>query len=84
MQSSFSGQYSKRTVGRGTEVGYQVFAMHRQKDIWGPDADEFITERWTRKERLKRSWADLPFNGGPCICPGQQLDLIEASYVTVR
>lgn len=71
-------------VGRGTEVGYQVFAMHRRKDIWGSDADEFVPERWTRKDRPRPHWAYLPFNGGPRICPGQQLALTEASYVTAR
>jgi cytochrome P450 len=36
--------------------------MHRNKDIWGPDAEAFIPERW---ERRKAGFEYLPFNGGP-------------------
>lgn len=55
--------------------------MHRRKDLWGPDADEFVPERW---DGLRPGWEYLPFNGGPRICIGQQLALTEAGYVTVR
>lgn len=68
-------------VKKGTVASYSVFAMHRRKDIYGPDADEFRPERW---ESLRVGWEYLPFNGGPRICVGQQYALTEASYVTVR
>lgn len=68
-------------VKKGTIASYSVFAMHRRKDIYGPDADEFRPERW---ESLRVGWEYLPFNGGPRICVGQQYALTEASYVTVR
>ncbi|KZF26941.1 cytochrome P450 [Xylona heveae TC161] len=68
-------------VPKGSMVDYSVHVMHRRKDIWGPDADEFKPERW---EGRKVGWEYLPFNGGPRICIGQQFALTEASYVTVR
>jgi cytochrome P450 len=55
--------------------------MHHRKDIWGPDAEEFIPERWEGK---RVGWEFLPFNGGPRICIGQQFALTESSYVTIR
>jgi cytochrome P450 len=68
-------------VAKGTMVGYSPWAMHRRKDLYGPDADEYKPERW---ESLRPGWEYLPFNGGPRICLGQQYALTEASYVTVR
>jgi cytochrome P450 len=55
--------------------------MHRENEIYAPDADEFRPERW---ENLRPGWAYLPFNGGPRICIGQQFALTEAGYTIVR
>ncbi|KAK8257876.1 cytochrome P450 [Phyllosticta capitalensis] len=68
-------------VRRGTAVVYSTYTLHRRRDVWGPDADEFRPERW---EGLKVGWEYLPFNGGPRICVGQQYALTEAGYATVR
>lgn len=70
-------------VAKGTLIGYNVFALHRRKDIYGPDADEFRPERW-EDPHLRPRWEYLPFNGGPRICVGQQYALTEVGYVTVR
>lgn len=69
-------------VRKGQVVTYSVFAMHRRKDIWGADAEEFRPERW--EENGRRGWEYLPFNGGPRICLGQQYALTEASFTLVR
>jgi cytochrome P450 len=58
-------------VRRGEAVGYCVYAMHRRKDIYGPDADEFRPERWEEPGMKDIGWAYLPFNGGPRICLGR-------------
>lgn len=68
-------------IKAGQIVFYTVFALHRRKDIYGEDADEFRPERW---ETLRPVWEYLPFNGGRRICLGQQYALTEASYVTAR
>lgn len=70
-------------VPKGTQVGYQVFSMHRRKDVYGEDADEFVPERWIERN-IRPGWAFLPFNGGPRICIGQQFALNLASYVVCR
>lgn len=62
-------------------VGYSPYVMHRRKDIYGADANEYKPERWAD---LRPTWEYLPFNGGPRVCLGQQYALTEASYVTVR
>lgn len=68
-------------VRKNEQVDYSVYVMHRRKDLWGDDADDFRPERWDGR---KSGWEYLPFNGGPRICIGQQFALTEAGYVIVR
>jgi cytochrome P450 len=63
--------------------------MHRRKDFYGEDAEEFRPERWlddpaTGRKGLRTGWEFLPFNGGARICLGQQFALTEAGYTVVR
>lgn len=69
-------------VPAGTEVNFSTHVMHRRKDLWGDDADQFVPERW--ESGLRPGWSYAPFNGGPRICIGQQFALTEAGYVIVR
>lgn len=76
-------------IKKGTVVGWSVYTMHRRKDYYGEDAEEFRPERWlddpvSGRKGLRPSWEYLPFNGGARICLGQQFALTEASYTTVR
>ncbi|KAK0184815.1 cytochrome P450 [Armillaria mellea] len=71
-----------------TKISYSVFLMHRRKDLWGPDAEEFDPDRFL-DHRLKQYLAPnpfifLPFNAGPRICPGQQFAYNEISFMLVR
>ncbi|CAA9965872.1 cytochrome p450 family [Pyrenophora teres f. maculata] len=66
---------------KGMQAEYSVYAMHRRKDLWGEDADEFRPERF---EGRKGGWEFLSFNGGPRICMGQQFALTEAGFAIVR
>lgn len=69
-------------VSKGTVVAYSTYAMQRDPEIWGVDADEFKPDRWYTFR--PPSWTYIPFNGGPRICLGQQFALGEASYVLCR
>ena len=71
-------------VPKGKIVAWSVYSMHRRRDLYGDDADDFRPERWTDDGGLKPGWEYLPFNGGPRICIGQQFALTEASYTVVR
>jgi cytochrome P450 len=76
-------------IKKGQIVAWSVYSMHRRKDFYGEDAEEFRPERWlddpvTGRKGLRPSWEYLPFNGGARICLGQQFALTEASYTTIR
>ncbi|KAF8753826.1 cytochrome P450 [Rhizoctonia solani] len=78
----------KYYVPAGANMPYSVIHMHRRKDLWGPDAEDFDPERWL-DERLKKyvtpnPFIFLPFNAGPRICLGQQFAYNEASYFLSR
>lgn len=47
-------------IPKNHTVEYCVHVLHRRKDLWGPDADEFIPERWDGR---KVGWEYVPFNG---------------------
>jgi len=69
-------------------VMYSVMMMHRRKDLWGPDADEFDPDRFL-DERLHKylvpnPFIFLPFNAGPRICLGQQFAYNEMSFMLIR
>ncbi|KAK7223416.1 hypothetical protein V2G26_011419 [Clonostachys chloroleuca] len=68
-------------VRRGTIVLYHVNSMHRDPAVYGNDVEEFRPERW---DGLRPGWAFLPFSGGPRVCIGQQMALMESYYIVVR
>ena len=43
-------------VTEGTTIALSIAAMHRRKDLWGEDADEFRPERWINE---KPSWVSF-------------------------
>ena len=59
-------------VRKDQQVNYTVYALHRRRDLWGPDANEFKPERWIGR---KSGWEYLPFNGGPRHCLGRKFHL---------
>jgi cytochrome P450 len=69
-------------VKKGTVIRWSLHSMHRRKDLFGEDAEEFRPERW---ETLRPpAWAYLPFSGGPRICIGQQFALTQMAYTITR
>ena len=58
----------------GTTVGCSPLAFHRNKDIFGRDADGFNPERWLDSEAARRmDRCNLIWGGAPRTCPGRHL-----------
>ena len=74
-------------VPEGAASGFNAYVLHRNKDVWGADAEEFRPERWLRAEgedkkafrtRLQGMNAvDLSFGGGSRRCLGINLGRME-------
>ncbi|KAF1963892.1 cytochrome P450 [Bimuria novae-zelandiae CBS 107.79] len=57
--------------------------LHRDKKIWGPDADVFRPDRWAG-ECHPSAFEFMPFGAGPRQCLAQQKATMETSYVITR
>ncbi|KAF9200956.1 hypothetical protein BGZ49_008807 [Haplosporangium sp. Z 27] len=64
-------------VYKGDYIGWSSWAMGRDTDIWGPDAEEYNPERWLHNEKPSSS-KFIAFHHGPRTCLGQQFATIEA------
>lgn len=65
-------------IRKGENVAFCVYAMHRRKDLYGEDAEQFRPERWEEnlplfQDDITAAWGYLPFNGGPRVCLGRML-----------
>lgn len=70
------------TIPENTEVGISPLAQNRDKDIWGPDADEFRPERWTESVEKAKYYdtSSMVFGGnGPRMCVGRNIALVSLS-----
>ena len=70
-------------VRKGEAVSYSVYAMHRRKDLYGDDADQFHPDRWEpnpgKAPDLRNiGWGYLPFNGGPRVCLGRECGFLRS------
>jgi cytochrome P450 len=69
----------------GTVVGCNAWVVHRDKKVFGADADEFRPERWLEEgpegEEKRRQMENLSFafGGGPRVCLGKNIALLEIS-----
>ncbi|KAJ5118200.1 hypothetical protein N7526_009837 [Penicillium atrosanguineum] len=80
-RGSGSDGLSPIVIRKGEHIMYGTHVMHRCKELWGPDADEFKPGRWANRNI---GWEYIPFNGGSRICIGQQFAPAETGYVLVR
>lgn len=69
-------------VPKDQVVRWSLYSLHRRKDIFGEDADEFRPERWD--ENLRVGWEYIPFSGGPRICLGQQFAITQIEYALFK
>ncbi len=73
------GEGGKYTIHKRNMIILHALAMHRNKAVWGEDADEFNPEHFTREaERALPPNAFKPFGTGQRSCIGRQFALQEA------
>lgn len=80
----FRGARVDTTLGgyefkQGEWVFVSLLAVHRDREVWGEDAEEFRPERFL--DAGTPGWAYRPFGTGPRACIGRALALHEARLV---
>ncbi|KAJ7459564.1 cytochrome P450 [Mycena galericulata] len=75
-------QMSEIPIKKGQCLYLAISAYHRLRSVWGPDASEFRPSRWLEKEPCKGPAlgphaALLTFYGGPSVCLGWRLAILE-------
>jgi cytochrome P450 len=73
-------------IPRGTIIMLSPFAMHRDPSLW-PAPRRFDPERFAADPTAQaagKSWAYLPFGGGPHLCIGNHFALLEMTIVLAR
>ena len=55
------------------------FALHRQRSVYGEDAEAFDPSRWTKVSPDPTEY--MPFGYGPRRCAGEEKALQEAHYI---
>lgn len=74
--TTIGGQY---TIKKRNMVIMHALALHRDKTVWGEDADRFNPEHFSREaERERPVNAFKPFGNGQRACIGRQFALQEA------
>jgi cytochrome P450 len=64
-------------IPAGSMVVYNIYAMGRDKTIWGDDAETFRPERWTEMTESPDIYDYPVFNAGPRECLGKRLAQVE-------
>ncbi|CAH0054698.1 unnamed protein product [Clonostachys solani] len=75
-----------RHVPAGTEIGANPYVVHRNKEVFGEDADCFNPERWLRDPDTAREMDKciLTWGYGPRVCLGKNIALLETYKLLIQ
>ena len=77
--AAISGRYFKA----GTRVGVSAHIMHRDKGVFGEDADVFNPDRWLREGASSMDRYVLSFGAGTRICLGKNVSSLSEQLESV-
>lgn len=69
-------------IPKGITVRVPIFAIQRDPDIWGPDANTFNPDRWLHKDIQNLAPSLLVFWNGIRNCIGQRFAVLEIKTFT--
>ena len=73
---------SKAFIPAGMEIIMPLSITHRNKKVWGEDADEFVPERWEEEDfEAKVETSYLPFSAGRRNCIGKDFAMNEMAML---
>ncbi|XP_062555494.1 cytochrome P450 4V2-like [Armigeres subalbatus] len=72
-------------VPKGEILAFDLYTLHRRKEFWGPDPEQFDPERF-RPEAVQRRhpYAFLPFSGGARNCIGHRYAMNAMKIMLLR
>jgi benzoate 4-monooxygenase len=76
--------YAGKFFPQGTVVSVPAYTIHRDKSVFGQDADEYNPDRWLTDNKEKRQAMDRyfsPFSHGPRACVGRNVALQELNLL---
>lgn len=63
-----------------TVLSVPTYTIHHSKEIWGPNAEEFVPDRWDNlTEKQKNGF--IPFSHGPRSCVGRNVAEMELALI---
>ncbi|KAG6553348.1 hypothetical protein Mapa_005083 [Marchantia paleacea] len=73
-----------KSLPKNLTVSVDVIKLHRNRETWGDDADEFKPERFKNgiAQACKHPYGYIPFGAGPRTCVAQTLAIAEVELVT--
>ena len=73
-----------RYIPKGTDLFTNIYAVNRNRTIWGSDADEFNARRFLKASREQQNRGAVSFGLGARICPGERMAQADMFYALVR
>ena len=73
---------AEHTFYPGDILSVPAYTIHHSHEIWGPDVEEFVPERWAPGRLTARQKAAfIPFSVGPRACVGRNVAEMELTCI---